>query len=275
MLQQILNLTTLKIGHAKLTQTGPISVNKHQAPPSELDDGEPTYMNSRAISDDLFYQPDTGIKDSTTVRGSAREDEDFNSDSGMPEVPDTTAHQGTPLLPPIPQFEAGGEIVRMPEPHWTHSGYVSDIQQQTPPWQLIHQRLQYWAMIWPMSELDDALESTTSGHQVNEISLSIWVTQIYKRYVRSRMTDSPQGKVDQLFVPPNVADAVNTAVSKGRHGDACMMLRDLWASFGLDGFPKLLIVLAKHREDANHWVVHRCVHPPSRVPTRNQTCVPG
>lgn len=199
----------------------------------------------------------------------AREDGDFDdyeaeaqaavTDSGIPEIPDTTARQGSPSLPPIPQSEAG-EMVHMPEPHWPHQGYGNEIQQQTPPWQLIHQRLLNWAIIWPMSELDAALGSSTRGHQVDEISLSVWATQSYKRYVRSRMTDSPQGRVDRLFVPPNLADAISTAVFNGRHGDACMMLRDLWSPFGLDGIPRLLIVLAKHRADASHWVVHRCVH---------------
>jgi len=199
----------------------------------------------------------------------AREDGDFDyegeaqaavTDSGMPEIPDTTIRQPSPSLPPIPQSEAGGEMVHMPEQqHWAHPGYGSDIQHQTPPWQLIHQRLLNWAIVWPMTELDAAVGSSTRGHQVDEISLSIWATQSYKRYVRSRMTDSPQGRVDRLFVPPNVADAISTAVFNGRHGDACMMLRDLWAPFGLDGIPRLLIVLAKHRADENHWVVHRYV----------------
>ena len=58
-------------------------------------------------------------------------------------------------------------------------------------------------------------------------------------------------------VPPNMADAISTAVYNGRHGDACGMLRELWAPFGLEGIPRLLIVLAKHRNDENHWVVHR------------------
>ena len=198
----------------------------------------------------------------------AREDGDYEYDdgaqaavteSGMPDIPDTTVRQGSPSLPPIPASETGGEVVHMPEPHWTHQGYGSDVQHRTPPWQLIHQRLLNWAIIWPMSELDSAVGSTTRGHQVDEISLSIWATQSYKRYVRSRMTDSPQGRVDRLFVPPNVADAISTAVFNGRHGDACVMLRDMWAPFGLDGIPRLLIVLARHRADENHWVVHRSV----------------
>ena len=195
----------------------------------------------------------------------AREDGDYYdegeaqaavTDSGIPDIPDTTVRQGSPSLPPIPQSDTG-EMVHMQDPHWPHQAYGSEIQHQTPPWQLIHQRLLNWAIIWPMSELDAAVGSTTRGHQVDEISLSIWATQSYKRYVRSRMTDSPQGRVDRLFVPPNVADAISTAVFNGRHGDACMMLRDLWAPFGLDGIPRLLIVLARHRADENHWVVHR------------------
>ena len=97
-----------------------------------------------------------------------------------------------------------------------------------------------------------------AGQQVDEVALSIWSTQAYKRYVRARLTESPQGVVDRLFVPPNMADAISNAVFNGRHGDACGMLKDLWGPFGLDGMPRLIVVLAKHRSDPNHWVVHRC-----------------
>jgi len=122
-------------------------------------------------------------------------------------------------------------------------------------------------MIWPISELDSALNSTTRGHQVDEIALSIWSAQAYKRYVRTRLSDSPQGIIDRLFVPPNMADAISTAVFNGRHGDACGMLRDLWSPFGLPGMPRLLIVLAKHRSDPNHWVVHRFSLPDGALTT--------
>ena len=197
----------------------------------------------------------------------AREDGDYDyegeaqaavTDPGMPEIPDETVRQGSPALPPIPQSEAGGEMAQMHDLHWASQGHCSEIQPQTPPWQLIHQRLLTWARIWPMSELDAAVGSTTRGHQIDEISLSLWTTQCYKRYVRSRMTDSPPARVDRLFVPPNVAGTISAAVFNGRHRDACMMLRDLWAPFGLDGIPRLLVVLARHRTDENHWLVHRC-----------------
>ena len=182
------------------------------------------------------------------------------TESGIPEIPDGatggyTDRRASPPLPPIP---AHGEVAHLPEPHIYAPGeYGGD--RGPPPFQRVHQRLLSWAIVWPMGELDNALNSTTRGMQVDEIALSIWSTQTYKRYVRAKMTDTPPGRVDRLFVPPNMADAISTAVYNGRHGDACGMLRDLWAPFGLDGIPRLLIVLAKHRADENHWVVHRYV----------------
>ena len=189
------------------------------------------------------------------------------TESGLPEIPD--GHTGGAYtersLPPIP---AGGSSVGghqmqpqsqdeqlLPPQVWPTAAYPTE--QGPPPWQRIHQRLLSWAIVWPMSELENALNSTTRGHQVDEVALSIWSTQSYKRYVRSKMTESPPERVDRLFVPPNMAEAISTAVYNGRHGDACGMLRDLWAPFGLEGMPRLLIVLSKHRNDDNHWVVHR------------------
>lgn len=126
-----------------------------------------------------------------------------------------------------------------------------------PPWQLVHSRLLNWTIVWSMSEIERALDSTERGHQVDECALTIWTTQCYKRYVRVRTSEHPPQKVDRLFVPPNVADAINSAVYNGRHADACSMLKDLWTPFGFEGMPRLILVLAKHRRDTNHWVVHR------------------
>ncbi|KAL0581315.1 hypothetical protein V5O48_000691 [Marasmius crinis-equi] len=173
----------------------------------------------------------------------------------------------SPSLPPIPPGEGSNRsVISAHNQPWTAAEY-QDPQANLPPWQKIHQRLLSWAIIWPLSEIEEALNSTTRGHQVNEVAMSIWSTQTYKRYVRSRMTDTPQGVVDRLFVPPNMADAISNAVFNGRHGDACGMLRDLWGPFGLQGMPRLLVVLAKHRSDENHWVVHRFSLPDGSLTT--------
>ncbi|KAL1759507.1 hypothetical protein FB107DRAFT_246331 [Schizophyllum commune] len=201
------------------------------------------------------------------------DDDDHNAPapSGLPTIPDSNAdayseqRAGSPPLPPVPQNQLASPGPQSPQA-WNPAD-VSAEAQQLPPWQRIHQRLLNWAIIWPSSELDAALNSTTRGHQVDEVALSIWATQTYKRYVRARLMDSPPGVVDRLFVPPNMADAISNAVFNGRHGDACGMLRDLWHPFGLEGMPRLLVVLAKHRSDPNHWVVHRFSLPDGALTT--------
>jgi hypothetical protein len=194
------------------------------------------------------------------------------TESGLPEIPDsgnyTERRQPSPPLPPIPGQEITRREMMIPSQNSQVRNTGHDYGELSPPpWQRIHQRLLNWAIIWPMSEIDAALNSTTRGQQVDEVALSIWSTQTYKRYVRSRMTDTPGGRVDRLFVPPNMADAISTAVFNGRHGDACGMLRDLWAPFGFEGAPRLIVVLAKHRSDAGHWVVHRFSLPDGALTT--------
>ncbi|KAI0305538.1 hypothetical protein B0F90DRAFT_1698852 [Multifurca ochricompacta] len=183
------------------------------------------------------------------------------TESGMQDIPDSN-----------PSGYGDRQVWQQQPP----SDYNSEPPQLL-PWQRIHQRLLNWAIVWPVSELDNALNSTTRGNQVDEVALSIWSTQTYKRYVRSKMTDGPGGRVDRLFVPPNMADAISNAVFNGRHGDASGMLRELWHPFGLEGMPRLLIVLAKHRSDANHWVVHRFSLPDGTLTTYDsypERCLP-
>ncbi len=185
-------------------------------------------------------------------------DDEDNQQAAAPTIPGSdTGYDNEAPLPPIPA-QSNRSIVTTPQPTYGDDNYSSS-DNGLLPWQRIHQRLLSWAIVWPLSEFDGALASTMRGRQVNEVAMSIWSTQTYKRYVRSRLTDNPQMPVDRLFVPPNMADAINNAVFHGRHGDACGMLRDLWTPFGLQGMPRLLVVLAKHRSDENHWVVHRWV----------------
>lgn len=186
-----------------------------------------------------------------------RRDSEVGHDIPESEIPDIEdpPRQDSPPLPPIPA-EQQEEV-----PETTNSGAAwqpdyHDVP-PTPPWQRIHQRLLNWAIVWPMTELDAAIASTQRACQADEVALSIWSTQMYKRYVRQQLTEIPPGRVDRLFVPPNMADAINNAVFHGRHGDACGMLRDLWTPFGLEGMPRIIVVLCKHRSDPNHWVSHK------------------
>lgn len=176
----------------------------------------------------------------------------------IPDIEEEPTRAESPPLPPLPETAAnhapntGQNTSANNERQWEYHEAPP-----TPPWQRIHQRLLNWAIVWPMSELDNALASTKRGNQVDEVALSIWCTQMYKRYVRQQLTEVPPGRVDRLFVPPNMADAINNAVFHGRHGDACGMLRDLWTPFGLEGMPRIILVLCKHRSDPSHWVAHK------------------
>jgi hypothetical protein len=244
------------------------TTDQTRTPPNyALSDGRDDSPGQQYLEEELYklrQRPSTTGAEETTwdVRRSDIPDEydEEGAPAVAPTIPgsetgDYDRRSASPPLPPIPRDEAEQRSVVHQSP-WAGGSYNGS-QQDLPPWQKIHQRLLSWAIVWPLSELDEALNSTTRGHQVNEVAMSIWSTQTYKRYVRSRMTDSPAGVVDRLFVPPNMADAISNAVFNGRHGDACGMLRDLWNPFGLQGMPRLLVVLAKHRSDENHWVVHR------------------
>lgn len=162
----------------------------------------------------------------------------------------------SPALPPLP-LEANGTGAGTVQP-WPATDW-QDPAMGAPSWQRVYQRLLNWAVVWSDTELQRALDSTAPGRHVDEVALTIWLTQTYKRYVRAKYVEHPQGVVDRLYIPPNIADAINVAVFNGRHGDAKAMLRDLWTPLGFQGMPRLLIVLARHRRDANHHVVHRFV----------------
>lgn len=188
-------------------------------------------------------------------------------------IPDDGEVAGTvssPPLPPVPveedgEEEGGHEVEEADGEIHLSAGEAGPVP--LTPWQRIHARLLSWAVNWPMSVIDQALNSTTRGQQVDEIALSVWTAQTYKRYVRARLTDSPPGIVDRLFIPPNMADAISNAVFNGQHGNACGMLRYMWEPFGLPNMPRLLVVLAKHRSEDDHWVVHRYCLPEGSLVT--------
>ncbi|KAJ3763596.1 hypothetical protein EV360DRAFT_91791 [Lentinula raphanica] len=253
------------------------TTDQTRTPPNyALSDDRDDSPGQQYLEEELYklrQRPSTTGEEQTTwdLRRSDGPDEydDEEAPAVAPTIPgsetgDYGGRSTSPPLPPIPQQDTDQRSI-VQQAQW--NGNYNDPQQALPPWQKIHQRLLSWAIVWPLSELDEALNSTTRGHQVNEVAMSIWSTQTYKRYVRSRMTDTPSGVVDRLFVPPNMADAISNAVFNGRHGDACGMLRDLWQPFGLQGMPRLLVVLAMHRSEKNHWVVHRFSLPDGSLTT--------
>lgn len=74
--------------------------------------------------------------------------------------------EASPPLPPLP-LEA-----------WS-----TQQANQPPSWQRVYQRLLNWALVWSEGELRRAQISTQPGNHVDEVALTIWITQTYKRYV--------------------------------------------------------------------------------------------
>ncbi|KAF5362957.1 hypothetical protein D9758_007111 [Tetrapyrgos nigripes] len=158
---------------------------------------------------------------------------------------------------------------------WTSHSMSLD-QQQTyddhynslPPWQKLDANMLEWAAWYRISDYDEALNSTTRGRPVNDNALGIWGDQTYKRYVYSRMADSPEGLVGCLIIGPERAQSISALVSEGEHGDASRELKGFWDFSGLQGAPRLLAVLAKHGPpDECHWVVHRFSLPDGALTT--------
>ncbi|TFK74048.1 hypothetical protein BDN72DRAFT_122178 [Pluteus cervinus] len=191
---------------------------------------------------------------------------DAHTNGGVPTIPDegNTNYQERGSSPPLPALPT--EAHELVQHHWPPNEPANE-PLELRAWQKIHQRLLNWAMVWPMNEVERAVNSTTRGRQIDEVALSIWTTQTYKRLVRAMQSDNPPAVVDRMFVPPNMAETINNAVFNGRHQDACTILRDLWNGFSLQGMPRLMIVLAKHRNNDNHWVVHRYSLPDGSLTT--------
>lgn len=94
--------------------------------------------------------------------------------SGLPEIPTGNyTDRRDASLPPIPE-EEHHDIVSSPRSQLWVGKHQNAVDSHVPPWQRIHQRILSWAVIWPLSEVENALISTGRGNQVNETVLSIW-----------------------------------------------------------------------------------------------------
>jgi hypothetical protein len=132
---------------------------------------------------------------------------------------------------------------------------LDDITSMQPPWVKVNQCLYNWVDALPVAELNDCLRSYETRGKVNELALTIWTMQVYKRYVRATLTALPPRTVDIMFVPPKIADAINEAVQEELHGEATRMLRELLDSFGFLHHPKLILAISD-RDGHDRWEVH-------------------
>ncbi|WRT69187.1 uncharacterized protein IL334_006171 [Kwoniella shivajii] len=125
------------------------------------------------------------------------------------------------------------------------------------PWDMLTQRLYSWALIAEEKSFVRALEEVSLGRQVEEFPLSIFLMMTYKRLIRRNLSENPPVPCDKLFVPPNIASAINIAVHARRYHDAKEILLELWDSMGNDEPPRVIVALAPLGNDPDQWAAHR------------------
>ncbi|WWC91089.1 uncharacterized protein L201_006030 [Kwoniella dendrophila CBS 6074] len=125
------------------------------------------------------------------------------------------------------------------------------------PWDMLTQRLYSWALIAEEKSFVRALEEVSLGRQVEEFPLSIFLMMTYKRLIRRNLSENPPIPCDKLFVPPNIANAINIAVHARRYHDAKEILLELWNSLGSNEPPRVIIALAPLGNDPDQWASHR------------------
>ncbi|ORY33094.1 hypothetical protein BCR39DRAFT_557284 [Naematelia encephala] len=124
-------------------------------------------------------------------------------------------------------------------------------------WEEIGQRIFSWAVLWTEEQLKHELEEISLGKQVDDLALSIWFMNQYKRLIRRSLTHDPPLACDKMIVPPLIAEAINKAVHSQNFETAVQLLRDLWHSFGFQERPRVVIALSRHRNETHQWSAHR------------------
>ncbi|ODO06026.1 hypothetical protein L198_01254 [Cryptococcus wingfieldii CBS 7118] len=125
------------------------------------------------------------------------------------------------------------------------------------PWDLLTQRLYSWALIMEEKSFVRALEDISLGRQVGEFPLSVFMMLAYKRWVRKTLSENPAAPCDKLFVPPNLAIAINAAVHGRQYREAKEILLDLWDCVGQKEPPRIIVALAPLGDEVDEWAAHR------------------
>jgi len=131
-------------------------------------------------------------------------------------------------------------------------GPTTPILHSIPSWQGVYQYLVDSITALPTNSLQKSLEDYTKSGELDEISLSIWTLQSHKRFLRSLdpiFSSNPK----RLFIPPNAAQAIESALINGYRDTACDMLKKLWLKLSPIGPPEHIVMLVNKE---GHWVIH-------------------
>ncbi|TCD61914.1 hypothetical protein EIP91_007728 [Steccherinum ochraceum] len=126
-------------------------------------------------------------------------------------------------------------------------------------WRRIERRLCKMVANWPMETVMAAWDGARAATPYTEISLSIWMLQMFKRYVREREEQgkSPMSAVHCHVVLPFQVAAVDVAIRDNALDGGIAVLREFWNLMGQTRRPDYLLAMGRHWADSSRWVVHR------------------
>ncbi|THH18980.1 hypothetical protein EUX98_g8866 [Antrodiella citrinella] len=122
-------------------------------------------------------------------------------------------------------------------------------------WRNIESYLYELIKSWSLGTLHDASFSSVSLGMVNDVALSIWVLQMFKRYVKGEEEKGKPVTCHAIF-PIHVA-MVDGSIRDGTYDGGVMALREFWEITGQDGTPDVLLAIGRHWADESRWVVHK------------------
>ena len=143
----------------------------------------------------------------------------------------------------------------------TNHGSVNLKSEPGPVWQRIERYLHRLIRDWPIETLLQAKQTTEDLNAVNDVALSMWMLQMFKRYVKGR---EEEGKPNftlvncHMIFPIHVA-MVNGAIQDGTREGAITALKEFWELIGQRRRPDVVLAMGRYWLDESRWVVHKCV----------------
>ncbi|KAH8091804.1 kinase-like domain-containing protein [Cristinia sonorae] len=128
-------------------------------------------------------------------------------------------------------------------------------------WRNIEQYMLELIQHWPLEALIHAKRSTQPLNMVNEVGLTLWMLQMFKRYIKGREEDgkSQLTLVNSHMVFPVHVAMIDGAIRDGLYQNGVDALREFWAVIGQNRRPDVLLAMGKHWADSSYWVVHKFI----------------
>ncbi|CAL1703032.1 unnamed protein product [Somion occarium] len=172
----------------------------------------------------------------------------------LPQQPSTPALINQPSQSPLPSNSSSTTRFQKPP-------------RLTRPHERLYDYFRRWTDTWDMSVLGSAFQSTLPDSMVNEVALTVWTMQMYKRRLRHLVNERLDDVIEVFTVPPHFTSKINnilsgTARQTGeRQGlsAAAKILGDLWAVIrhSQKAEPKTILIIGPHWQQKGRWLVHK------------------